>query len=84
MDTLEIFQNLGFPIAVCAVLFMVLSFFIKKSIELIHEYHNESIEERKSHITHLQTINSELAKIIQDNTTALNKFSGILNKLIKE
>ena len=84
MDVVNIFQNLAFPVAVCVVLFCVLIFFVKKSVEMIREVINRITEERKEHLEHLKSTNIELTKVIQENTSAFNRFSSILNKLIKE
>jgi len=83
MDMVNIFQNLAFPVAVCVVLFAVLIFFVKKSIEMFREVIARIAEERKEHLEHLKTTNVELTKVIQENTSAFNRFSGILEKLIK-
>ena len=84
MDFVNIFQNLAFPVAVCVVLFAVLIYFFKKIIEIIREAIKQVTAERQEHLEHLKTVNVELTKVIQENTSAFNRFSSILNKLIKE
>ena len=84
MDVVNIFQNLAFPVAVCVVLFCVLIYFFKKIIEIIRESIKQVTAERREHLEHLKTVNVELTKVIQENTSAFNRFSSILNKLIKE
>lgn len=84
MDIVNIFQNLAFPVAVCCVLFAVLIYFFKKIIEIIREAIKQVTAERQEHLEHLKTVNVELTKVIQENTSAFNRFSSILNKLIKE
>lgn len=84
MDIVNIFQNLAFPVAVCCVLFCVLIYFFKKIIEIIREAIKQVTAERQEHLEHLKTVNVELTKVIQENTSAFNRFSSILNKLIKE
>ena len=84
MDVVNIFQNLAFPVAVCCVLFAVLIYFFKKIIEIIREAIMQVTAERKEHLEHLKSVNVELTKVIQENTAAFNRFSSILNKLIKE
>lgn len=84
MDVVNIFQNLAFPVAVCVVLFAVLIYFFKKIIEIIREAIKQVTAERQEHLEHLKTVNVELTKVIQENTAAFNRFSTILNKLIKE
>ena len=84
MDVVNIFQNLAFPVAVCCVLFAVLIYFFKKIIEIIREAIMQVTAERKEHLEHLKYVNVELTKVIQENTAAFNRFSSILNKLIKE
>ncbi|MBP5369774.1 MAG: hypothetical protein J6Z01_15125 [Bacteroidales bacterium] len=84
MDVVNIFQNLAFPVAVCCVLFAVLIYFFKKIIEIIREAIKQVTAERQEHLEHLKTVNVELTKVIQENTSAFNRFSSILNKLIKE
>lgn len=84
MDVVNIFQNLAFPVAVCCVLFAVLIYFFKKIIEIIREAIKQVTAERQEHLEHLKTVNVELTKVIQENTAAFNRFSTILNKLIKE
>lgn len=84
MDIVNIFQNLAFPVAVCCVLFAVLIYFFKKIIEIIREAIKQVTAERQEHLEHLKTVNVELTKVIAENTAAFNRFSTILNKLIKE
>lgn len=84
MDVVNIFQNLAFPVAVCVVLFCVLIYFFKKIIEIIREAIKQVTAERQEHLEHLKTVNVELTKVIAENTAAFNRFSTILNKLIKE
>ena len=84
MDVVNIFQNLAFPVAVCVVLFCVLIYFFKKIIEIIREAIKQVTDERQEHLEHLKTVNVELTKVIAENTAAFNRFSTILNKLIKE
>lgn len=47
MEILPFFEKLGFPIAVCAVLFGVIWYSIKNAIALLKDYLNASQEQSK-------------------------------------
>ena len=81
---LELFQNLGFPIAVCVVLFTIIIFFFKKVMAVLEQIMHNIDSERKAHIDYLQQTNKELAAIISKNSDALNRFSGLMALLSKK
>lgn len=81
METLTFFENLGFPIAVCAVLFSILSFFIKKTLELIKEYLDKALEKEQKHQEFMCSLVKETVSVIASNTNAYNNFSVVLGDL---
>lgn len=87
MNYIELFQNLGFPIAVCVVLFSIQIYFFKKTIAIIEDMMQKIQEERKQNNDYLQSSNKELSQVISRNTDTLARFSGlmvIVSKLIKK
>ena len=82
MDLLQIFQNLGFPIAVCVTLFLILNFFIKKSLEMINDYIKAAKEQEQKTQEFLISIIKEQSKVISDNTGAFNNISIVLGKVV--
>lgn len=81
MEILPVFENLGFPIAVCVVLFSILSYFIKKSLELIKSYLERVQEKEAKHQEFMCSLLKEQSSIIAANTSALNNFSLTLGDL---
>lgn len=81
MDLLPIFESLGFPIAVCVVLFSILAYFIKKSLELIKEYLDKAQEKEQKSQEFMCSLLKEQSAIIASNTSALNNFSLALGDL---
>lgn len=81
MDFLSIFESLGFPIAVCAVLFSILAYFIKKSLELIKEYLDKAQDKEQKSQEFMCSLLKEQSAIIAANTSALNNFSLSLGDL---
>lgn len=87
MNYVELFQNLGFPVAVCVVLFSIQMYFFKKVIAIIEDIMKQIQEERKQNNEYLQNSNKELSQIISRNSDALNRFSGlmvIISKILRK
>lgn len=78
MNTVEIFQNLAYPIAVSAILFLSLVSFAKNFLKEMRERDKNNEQMRSEYINYLQKCNSELTCSIKENTEALNRFSKIL------
>ncbi len=81
MEILPVFEKLGFPIAVCVVLFSILAYFIKKSLELIKEYLDKAQEKEQKSQEFMCSLLKEQSAIIASNTSALNNFSLVLGDL---
>lgn len=81
MDILPIFESLGFPIAVCVVLFSILAYFIKKTLELIKDYLDKAQEKEVKDQEFTRALLKEQSAIIASNTSALNNFSLALGDL---
>lgn len=91
MNYLELFQNLGFPIAVCVVLFTIVVYFFKKGIAMIESLMAQFETVRKSHDEYMQKINQTNSDIISKNSEAMiknaeafNRFSGLIIMMSKE
>ena len=85
--TFNIFQNLAFPIAVSAVLFVGGFYFAKKMLQEMHEREQSNLKLRDQYIAYLQMANTELIGAIKENSTAFNNFSQTLDefkKLLKD
>lgn len=80
-EYVTIFQDLGFPIAICAFLgyflWLIVRHNLKHSDETIKQI--QAMQERQ--IDALQQQNAKLATIISDNTKALAENSKIFNEL---
>ena len=84
MNYLELFQNLGFPIAVCVVLFTIVIFFFKKQTAMMEKIIHDHDEERKKYIGFYQESNKELVGTVSECTKALNRFSALMVQLNKK
>lgn len=84
MQTVEIFQNLAFPIAVCCILFISMGFFLKYIAGVITKRLEVSEEERKENTKYLMEANSKLIATVDKNTEAILKFSYLLENYLKK
>lgn len=87
MNYLEIFQTLGFPVAVCCVLFSIMIYFFKRFLAVFQMMIETNDKREEENRKYLQQSNQELSNIISLNTQALNRFSylmGILSKELKK
>lgn len=78
MDTIAIFQNLAYPIAVSVVLFLSIAYFGKHLLKEMQEREKGNEQLRADYIEYLQKCNTELTQALKDNTAALARFSKIL------
>lgn len=78
----SIFQNIAFPVAVCAVLFYALYFIIKSGIRQNDDAVRIVKEAQQQHLDYLQSQNERLSQIICDCTKALNENTLAFKKLL--
>lgn len=78
----NIFQNVAFPVAVCAVLFYALYYIIKMGIRQNDDALKIVKEAQQQHLDYLQRQNEKLAAIIADCTKALNENTIVFKKLL--
>lgn len=88
MEILPFFEKLGFPIAVCAVLFGVILYGLKNALQMLRDYLKASQEQSKiqqeqedKRTEQLISIIKEQSSVITANTTAMNNFSLTIGKL---
>ncbi len=84
METLEIFQSLGFPVAICCVLYSIMIYFFKRFLAVFQGMITANEKKEEDNRKYLQENNQELCKIIALNTQALNRFSYLMGVLSKE
>lgn len=84
MNYLEIFQSLGFPVAICCVLFSIMIYFFKRFLVVFQDMMAANEKKEADNRKYLQDNNQELCKIIALNTQALNRFSYLMGVLSKE
>lgn len=84
MNYVDVFTNLGFPVAVCVVLFSIMIFFFKKITAIMLEVLRNNEKKEEENRKYLQESNQELSKIISMNTQALNRFSYMMGVWAKD
>lgn len=77
-DTIGIFQNLAYPIAVSVVLFGCIAWFGRKLLEIIKAREADNNRLIAQYLEFLQKANIELSKAVSDNADALLRFSKVL------
>lgn len=77
-ETIGIFQNLAYPIAVSVVLFVGLAWFGRKMLDIFKTRESDSNKLVAKYLEHLETANTTLAKALNDNADALLRFSKVL------
>lgn len=83
MDYQQLFENLAFPTAICAVLFVVLYRIIKSELKQNENALSTVENANKEFIKYLQSQNERMTNIIADCTTALKDNSKAYQDLIK-
>ena len=78
VDTVAVFQNLAYPIAVSVVLFMCLAWFGRRMLDEVREEKKRHTDLQQKIFDYLQKANAELSKAIADNADALVRFSKVL------
>ena len=78
----NIFQNIAFPVAVCAVLFYALYYIIKMGLRQNDDAVKIVKEAQQQHLDYLQRQNEKLAAIIADCTKALTENTIAFKKLL--
>lgn len=78
MEVLPFFEKLGFPIAVCAVLFGLIVYFTKQSLIVVREYLKTAQEQAQKQQDFMVSVIKEDSQIIAACTAALNNFSVTL------
>lgn len=77
-DTIAVFQNLAYPIAVSVVLFLCLAWFGRRMLDEVKDEKKRHNELQVKIFDYLQKANAELSKAIADNADALSRFSKVL------
>ncbi len=80
-ETVSIFQNLAYPIAVSVVLFLSLAWFGRRMLDEVREEKKMHNDLQTKIFDYLQKANAELTKAISDNADALVRFSKTLEIL---
>lgn len=77
-ETVGIFQNLAYPIAVSVVLFVCIAWFGRKMLDIFKTRESDNNKLVTKYLEHLETANTTLSKALSDNADALLKFSKVL------
>jgi len=77
-ETVSVFQNLAYPVAVSVILFIAFGIFARKIMNEMHEREEANNKLRDQYIDYLQKSNAELTSAIRENATAFNRFSETL------
>lgn len=77
-ETISIFQNLAYPVAVSVILFLCIIWFGRRMLDEIKAKEQKNAQLISQYIEHLQTANGALVKALTDNTDALTRFSRLL------
>lgn len=79
-EFVSIFQNLAYPVAVSAILFLIGGYFGKKILAEMHEREVANAKLRDQYIDYLQKANADLTSAVRENATAFNNFSKTLEE----
>jgi hypothetical protein len=77
-ETVSIFQNLAYPVAVSVILFLCAIWFGRKMLEEMRTKEKNYATLFTQYVDFLQKSNSALSKALTDNADALLKFSRVL------
>jgi len=83
MDFQSVFQNLGFPVAICAVLVYACSLIMRFVLRQNDKQNDDIKAAYQNHLNDLQTQNSKLSNVIADNTKAFNELINLIKTIAK-